>query len=56
MRILSRPAVASLVIDTNQAGTPASPWGMQSDLQRPVGVKKAVRGMVSGWIVNRVNL
>lgn len=27
--ILSRPAIRSLVTETNQAGAPAAPWGMQ---------------------------
>ena len=53
--MLSRPLVTSRMTETNQTGAPAAPWGMRNHSKSPLGVQKAVRGIVSGCLVSCVN-
>ena len=49
---MSRAAVTRSITQPKQAGTLAAPWGIRSHSLRPLGVKKAVRGIASGWMIN----
>ena len=50
--IMSRAAITRSITQPKQAGTLAAPWGIRSHSLRPLGVKKAVRGIASGWMIN----
>ena len=48
---MSRVAVRSIT-RIKHAGTLAAPWGIRSNSLSPLGVQKALRGIVSGWMIN----
>ena len=48
---MSRAAVRSIT-QTKQAGTLAAPWGIHSHSLSLLGVRKTLRGIAYGWMIN----